>query len=350
MTVGRLSGREGWDVIVANGAIDVHQHLWPEEFIGALRRRTEPPYLVGWTLFTQGEPPYEVDAAAHDVAARAARETDRDLVLVSLSSPLGIEELKPDDAVPLLDAWHAGARRLGAPFGAWASVNHVAPDLGGLAALLADGDADAGADAGQDQADSAGLDATSQAGAAARRGDAGAFVGLQIPATRMATPQALEDLAEVLRVCELADRPVLVHPGAVARQGAAGALPGWWPAMVDYPAQMQAAWWAWHAVGRTLLPELRICFAAGAGLAPAHDERFVARAGSVPRVDPGVFVDTSSYGRRGLGALIQALGVDVVVFGTDRPYAEPTDPDLGAAATRAIRVANPRRLLEGGRP
>lgn len=361
MAAGRLSSRKGRGVIVTNGAIDVHQHVWPEEFLEALRRRTEPPYLVGWTLYTQGEPPYEVDARAHDVAARAAQEADRDLVLVSLSSPLGIEELKPDDAVPLLDAWHDGARRLGAPFGAWASVNHVAPDLEALAALLADGEAVADAvrdHAGEDQAESRAQGRSKSADGAApnqprnKRGReaTGGFVGLQIPATRMATPQALEDVADVLRVCELADRPVLVHPGAVAQQSTTGSLPGWWPAMVDYPAQMQAAWWAWHAVGRALLPDLRICFAAGAGLAPAHDERFVARAGSVPRVDPGVFVDTSSYGRRGLGALIQALGVDVVVFGTDRPYAEPTDPDLGTAATRAIRVANPRRLLEGGRP
>jgi hypothetical protein len=166
----------------------------------------------------------------------------------------------------------------------------------------------------------------------------------------MATPAALEETAAILRVCELADRPVLVHPGAVTRPATAGPLPGWWPAMVDYPAQLQAAWWTWRAAGRSLFPDLRVCFAAGAGLAPAHDERFVARAGSVPRVDPGVFADTSSYGRRGLGALIQALGVDVVVLGSDRPYAEPTDPGLGAAATHAIRVANPRRLLEGGRP
>jgi predicted TIM-barrel fold metal-dependent hydrolase len=101
-------------------------------------------------------------------------------------------------------------------------------------------------------------------------------------------------------------------------------------------------------VGRALLPDLRICFAAGAGLAPVHDERFAARAGHPPRVDPEVFVDTSSYGRRGLGSLIQALGIDPIVFGSDRPYAEPTDPLLGAAATHAIRVANPRRLLEGG--
>jgi hypothetical protein len=63
-----------------------------------------------------------------------------------------------------------------------------------------------------------------------------------------------------------------------------------------------------------------------------------------------VFVDTSSYGPRGLDAVIRVLGIDNVVFGTDRPYAEPTDPGLGAAATVAIRRTNPHRLLEGGLP
>ncbi|MGZ4616579.1 MAG: amidohydrolase family protein [Actinomycetes bacterium] len=301
---------------VAATSVDVHQHLWPAQLVDALRSRRHGPRLDDWTLHLPGEPVYEVDPAAHDVARRAALEAGCGRVLLSLSSPLGIEELDPDAAAPLLAAWHEGVRSLPAPFGAWASVNHVDPDLDQLKALLAEG-----------------------------------FAGLQVPATRMATPRALERCAEVLRVCELAGRPVLVHPGpapAPARDD--GAVPAWWPAVVDYPAQLQAAWWAWQAVGRALLPDLRICFAAGAGLAPVHDERFAARAGHSPRIDPDVFVDTSSYGRRGLDSLIRVLGVDAVVLGSDRPYAEPTDPDLGTAATRAIRVANPRRLLQGGHP
>jgi hypothetical protein len=65
-------------------------------------------------------------------------------------------------------------------------------------------------------------------------------------------------------------------------------------------------------------------------------------------VDRNVYVETSSYGRQAVDALIRALGVDVVVLGSDRPYAEPFhDPHLGAAALRAIRVDNPMRMLEG---
>ena len=64
-------------------------------------------------------------------------------------------------------------------------------------------------------------------------------------------------------------------------------------------------------------------------------------------LDRDTFVDTSSYGPRGLDALIRVLGIDVIVSGSDRPYADPTDPDAGAAARHAIGVVNPNRLLAG---
>lgn len=298
------------------GHLDVHQHLWPPEFVQALRRRTAEPMLRGWTLFTAGETPYQVAAQDHDVARRRDLDHAAARVLVSLSSPLGIEYLPPDQAHPLLDAWHDGARGLGPPFTGWASVSHTEPDTAGLAdelkvRLLEDG-----------------------------------LCGLQVPATALATPQALELVAPVLARCAELDRPVLVHPGPASPSTAA--LPSWWPAVVDYPAQLQAAWWSWQEAGRSLLPDLRICFAAGAGLAPLHHERFAARGGRRLVVDRNAFVETSSYGRQAVDALIRALGIDVIVLGSDRPYAEPFhDPHLGAAAHRAIRVDNPMRLLEG---
>lgn len=304
------------------GAVDVHQHLWPAPFIDALRRRSHPPRMDGWTLHLVGEPPYKVDPGAHDPAARGTLDPDIELALVSLSSPLGIESLPPDEAEPLLAAWHEGALALPSPFGAWASACTADPDLTGLKELF----------------------------------DAG-MVGLQLPATCLLTPGAVEHAAALLRVCETSDRPVLVHPGPVGRPAAREPLmPAWWPAVVDYTAQLHAAWWAWQAAGRALLPDLRICFVAGAGLAPVHHERFAARGGQSARAHPGTFVDTSSYGRRGVEALIRALGIDPVVLGSDRPYAEPlwpagsTHPDLGPAARHAVRVSNPRRLLQGGRP
>ncbi|MCW2597345.1 MAG: amidohydrolase, partial [Jatrophihabitans sp.] len=65
-------------------------------------------------------------------------------------------------------------------------------------------------------------------------------------------------------------------------------------------------------------------------------------------VDRNVFVDISSYGRQGIDALTRALGIDVIVLGSDRPYAKPSDLYLGDAARYAVCVANPHRLLEGG--
>lgn len=300
--------------------VDVHQHLWPGGFIEELRRRTQPPMMRGWTLHTTGEAPYEVDPEHHDLVIRRREGGDGGLCLVSLSSPLGIEHMSPDESRPLLIAWHGGALEFGEPFGAWASANVQEPDLQELTRLLTAG-----------------------------------FVGLQIPATAVATPGGWERMLPALAVCEAANRPVLVHPGPAAIHAAAEGAPAWWPAMVDYTAQMQAAWWAWQHVGRASLPTLRVCFAAGAGLAPAANERFAVRAGLRPSVDPNVFVETSSFGRQGVDALIRALGIDVIVHGTDRPYNDPRPlvercRDFGPAALQAITQANPQRLLKGEQP
>lgn len=296
------------------GGIDVHQHLWPPEFIEQLRRRSTPPMLRGWTLHTSYEEPYEVDPAVHDVRLRHAAESDRDLVVLAMSTPLGAEALPPDDAAPLLAAWHTGVVRLGAPFLGWAVAPTHAPDLAEVDRLL---------------------------------GMTG-IAGLQVGAHSMDTPAALEALAPLLRCAELADRPVLVHPGPVQAMPDSG-CPHWWPAVVQYPAAQQAAWWTWQAVGRTLLPDLRICFVAGAGLAPLSIERFAVRARATARADDDLFVDTSSYGRLGVDALRAALGPRTVVLGSDRPYAEPFDlvatPPLTDGERRAFCHDNPARLL-----
>ena len=75
------------------------------------------------------------------------------------------------------------------------------------------------------------------------------FVGVQVPATDVGTPAGWERLAPVLDVVERAGTPLLVHPGPEAADRDSAALPSWWPAVVGYAAQMQAAWWGWHAAG-----------------------------------------------------------------------------------------------------
>ncbi|MFE3997665.1 amidohydrolase [Nocardioides sp. YIM B13467] len=292
-------------------AVDVHQHLWPPALVEELRRRRQPPYLDGWVLHLDGEPPYDVDPGDHDLTRRAAQENG--LVLLSLSSPLGIESLAAAEAHGLLDAWHGFADDLPADYGLWAAPALVEPDLDGLEKTLA-----------HDRVH-----------------------GLQVPATALSTPAALETLTPVLAVAQQADLPVLVHPGP-ADPGPASELPGWWPALTSYVAQQSAAWHSWHVAGRSLLPTLRIAFVALAGLAPLHHERLAQRGGDLGAIDRHVYYETSSYGTQAIDAMSRVVGVDPLVNGSDRPYAEPTDPALGEALSQAIFVANPHHLLTGG--
>lgn len=299
--------------------VDIHQHLWPDLLVEALRRRSQPPRLDDWTLLTASEPPYAVNPADHDVPWRSAQAAHDGAgrVVIGLSSPLGIEYLAPGDAGPLLDAYHRGVAGLGAPFEGWAAACLTEIDPEGLGQQLDRG-----------------------------------FAGLQLPATAVADEAGYRWCGPLLNVLAERDLPLFVHPGP-----AAGAKPGpaWWAALVPYVQQLHAAWFAFRAYGRPAHPRLRVCFTALAGLAPLHGERLAARGGDDPlargAVDPHAFVETSSYGHRAADSVVRVLGADVLVFGSDRPYAQPRpDLGLGEAAHHAIRVTNPARLLHGDRP
>jgi hypothetical protein len=269
-----------------------------------------------------------VNRADHDAGRRAAQAAcdGTGLVVVGLSSPLGIEYLGPEDAQPLLEAYHRGVADLGAPFAGWAAACLSAIDPAGLALQLDRG-----------------------------------FAGLQLPATAVADEAGYQRCGPLLDVLAERDAPLFIHPGPVAAPGADGpdqgtaaagrrAGPSWWAALVPYVQQLHAAWFAFRAYGRPAYPRLRVCFAALAGLAPLHGERLAVRGGGDPlargTVDPGMFVETSSYGTRAVDSILRVLGVDMLVFGTDRPYAGPYQgPGPGEAARHAIRVTNPARLL-----
>jgi len=102
-----------------------------------------------------------------------------------------------------------------------------------------------------------------------------------------------------------------------------------------------------HVAGRARHPALRIAFVALAGPAPLHHERLGARGGARGLVDPHVFYETSSYGTRAIDAMVRVVGVDPIVHGTDRPYAESADPGLGAAFAHAMFTVNPGVLIGG---
>ena len=293
--------------------IDVHQHLWPSALIDALRERDEPPRLRGWVLELPGEADHVVDPRDHDPYDRAALAVadGLELALVSLSSALGVETLPPGEADELLAAYHEGALTLPWPFGAWAAAGLTEPDAAALERRLDEG-----------------------------------FVGLALPASALLDAAGYAHAAPLLEVLEERGRPLFIHPGPAGGQPAAA--PAWWPALVPYVAQMHAAWFAFRVHGRPAHPGLRVCFALLAGLGPLHGERLAARGGGRSPVDPDVFLDVSSYGTRAIDSIVRVLGVDVLVNGSDRPYAAPIVPELGAAVLSALGRSNPIRLLDAG--
>jgi hypothetical protein len=341
--------------------IDVHQHLLGEPLIEALARRTAAPRLIarpeGWTFRVAAEPDSILAVEATDAELRRADlEADGiDRALVALSTALGIETLPVEEAAELVEAHHRGLEGLPVEFRGWGAVPLAGPEP-----------------------DPAAVDAALDRGC----------VGVTLPATALADPARVEWVAPLLARLEERDAPLFVHPGPVidpatlgrvpsggasagraygaslagapvdrARAGRAAAassssrLPHWWPALTDYVAQMQAAWFAFLHAGRPAHPRLRVLFAMLAGGAPLQLERYAARRGvPAPAPDPLVFYDTSSYGPQMIGAMAAAVGAPQLVYGSDRPVVDPRaadrhqawpDPDL----RQALLAANPARLL-----
>jgi hypothetical protein len=295
--------------------VDVHQHLWPERQLSSLARRTALPRLRrggdGWVLELPGEPPSAVDPRDHDPGERAALAAADGLqrILVAPSSPLGIESLPVDEAEALLEDLHDGVLAFGPPFELWGGLVLRDPRPERVDALL----------------------------------DAGAK-GVAVPAGAVADRAGLERLGEALERLSARGAPLFVHPGPAA---GSGDVPPWWPAVTSYVAEMAAAWHAWAAWGRAAHPELRVVFAMLAGLAPLHAERLAARGGPADGLhDPLTAFDTSSYGPQALDAMVRVVGVDRLLYGSDRPVVAPASVGgLGPAAEHAIAVANPARWL-----
>ena len=295
-------------------AIDIHQHLWPEQLLRALSGRSEAPMLArhrtGWTLSVPGDGEQPIDLTDHDPTRRAAlaQADGLDLALIAPSTPLGIESLPEAEAEALVDAYHEGAAELPPPFRAWAAVSLTKPDPGALESKLEEG-----------------------------------FVGACLPATALTDEAGFASLGAVLEALERRGAPLFVHPGP-SRGPADRDVPGWWSALTDYVTSMQIAWHAMSVWGRRAHPRLRVCFAMLAGLAPLHRERLAARGGN-PVCDPDIFLDTSSYGARAIDGVLREVGVEALVYGSDRPVILPSDPDLGGAVRISMRERNPARLL-----
>ena len=243
---------------------DIHQHLWPEALVAALTWRREPPLLrrarARWVLRLRDEPELRRSTrATHDPEQRArlARgATASRRALLAISSPLGIEAPAPRRG-------RAAAARptttalleLGDPFGVWGAV-----------ALRA---------------------ARSRRRRRAARRRRGRHLAARRRAGRARRPRALRRAARAPRACAARRcsstrgpiRGARGRPQAHAEDG----VPGWWPAMTRYVADMNAAWHAFAAFGRARHPRLRVVFAMLAGGAPLHAERLAARGGPAER-------------------------------------------------------------------
>jgi 6-methylsalicylate decarboxylase len=299
---------------------DMHQHLWTEPLVEALARREELPFVreqQGLTvLFLAGERPYVIELDSERVPRREelVREDGLDRALVCLSSPLGIESLARESAVELIDAYHEGALALGDPFGVW-----------GALAL--------------DRLDPADVD----------RALARGCVGISLPAGALGSIDMLACLSPALARIQAHGVPLFVHPGPGTRlptQEATLGDPLWWPALTRYVAEVHAAWFVFVTAARRLFPELRVVFAMLAGLAPLHTERLLARGGPEILVeDPLIFYDTSSNGPHAISLMERLVGVDQLVYGSDRPVVDPGSHGVREVPEWERFASNAERLL-----
>ena len=285
--------------------VDVHQHFWPEPLVEALSRRQRPPRLRGSVLELAGERETPVDLAAHDLDARLTL-LDRfeiDMAVVCLQPTLGFGALPDDERDELVAAYEDGILEIAA------ATSRLIPLSAGRS----------------------------------RNG----FVGACIGARDLID---LDRLAPTLDELEGRKEFVFVHPGA-ARSESVGTLPDWWAAVVDYTAQMQAAYAIWLSHGVERWPDLPVVFAILAGGGPFQLERLQSR-GLAGRelLHTNVFFETASYGRRALELCLATFGVGQLLFGSDTPVIDP-EPTLSAvrgfgdAVADALCAQNPVRLL-----
>ncbi|MGH3137765.1 MAG: amidohydrolase family protein [Gaiellaceae bacterium] len=283
---------------------DLHQHLWPERFVTALRSRTTPPLLAGDELVTH-EGRFPVELAAHEPATRI-RALDRDgidIAVLSLQTSLGIEALGAEEGDELQEIWAD-------------EMLEVVAASGGRFLALAPGRPRTG------------------------------FAGICVGASALLD---LERARPLLDAAVASECLVFVHPEGTSPPVAS--QPDWWKWAVDYPNQMQAAYLSWLHSGRNRWPALRIVFAILAGGAPFQLERLTHRGVDVrSSLDPNTYFDVATYGRRAMELLIETFGVHRLVYGSDSPVVDPR-PTLdavrgfGDSVAYVLQTETPTALL-----
>ena len=280
---------------------DLHQHLWPEAFVEALRERKTPPRLDGDVLETC-EGRFEVDLAQHDPETRlAALDRDEiDIAVLSLQPSLGLRDMAAPECEELELAWVEAVGELDPT-----RFRAFSPSC-------------------------------------VREG----FVGVSLGSSAFLDFDAV---APTLDTAAEADATVFVHPEAGRASG--DARPEWWEWVVSYPARMQEAYVAWLAFGRERWPTLRVLFAMLGGGGPFQLERLARRGVHVrSALDPNTFFDVSTHGRRAIELCVETFGVGQLVYGSDTPVVD-SRPTLdavrgfGDAVTHVLQSDTPARIL-----
>jgi predicted TIM-barrel fold metal-dependent hydrolase len=169
------------------------------------------------------------------------------------------------------------------------------------------------------------------------------FVGACVSAERF-----LGGIDELAAELEREGKLLFVHPGPPRDLPANS--PTWWAGVVEYTAQMQAAYAMWLARDADRHPGLRVVFAILAGGAPFQLERLASRGVDPQGQHPNVFFETASYGRRAIELSLASVGVAHLVYGSDCPVIDsrPTLAavhGLGEEIERSILGLNPARAL-----
>jgi predicted TIM-barrel fold metal-dependent hydrolase len=312
--------------------IDLHQHLWPDSLVEAMRKRAEPPCLDGDTVRVIHEKPFHLDLEPQrvDVRIAALDEVGIDRAVVSLSTPVGIEALPAKDSVPLLDAYHSGV------------ADAVASSRGRLAAFAAVplDLPDAGA---------------SQVAELVNSG----FAGASIASEALASERGLDRCRDVLDALAEAGAPLFVHPGPAPWTPPYGEEPDvvwWWRNLAVYPGLMLRAFFTWRMVGAARHPGLKVVFTIMAGGAPFLEERYRTFSGEPGEIDPNVFFDAASCRRNSLDIAFATYGLEQIVYGTDYPVIPGAEllrtlEEIGEPVVEAVLERNPARVFgweEGG--
>ena len=284
--------------------VDLHQHIWPAPFVEALRARTAAPSLDGAVLTTP-EGAFELDLGIHD-PERRIEALDRDgidVAVISLQPTLGVEVLPAPERDELELAWIEGSEALvrasGGRFRAFAPWRTIE-----------------------------------------------GFAGTSVGASALLVP---DRHASLLAEVDAAGGTLFVHPEAE------GSLPpgrpDWWGWATGYTAQMQQAYFAWLAGGRERLPAIRVVFSILAGGAPFMLERLSHRGVEVrSALDPGVYFDTATHGRRAIELCIETFGAGQLVYGSDTPVVDPrltlqAVRGFGDAVAQLLQIEAPEALI-----